>query len=44
MRRYDSLLGRWQDRGLVSADEIRRGHVLQIEHKGFSLLELTQEV
>ena len=44
LRRYDSLLGRWQDHGSVSADRIRRGQVLQIEHKGFSLLELTQEV
>lgn len=44
MRRYDSLLGRWQERGIIKADEIRRGHVLQVEHKGFSLLELTQEV
>jgi len=44
LRHYDSLLGRWQDHGLIHADDIRRGHVLQIGHKGFSLLELTQEV
>ena len=44
LRRYDSLLGHWQDGGLVPAEHLRRGHVLEIERKGFSLLELTQEV
>lgn len=42
VRRYDSLLGRWTERGQISAAQIRRGHVLQLEHKGFSILELTQ--
>jgi hypothetical protein len=44
LRRYDSLLGKWRDDGLVSADKIQQGHVMQIERKGFCLLELTQEV
>ena len=43
-RVYESLLGEWVDRGLIPAERLGQGHVLQIERKGFSLLELTQEV
>ncbi len=43
-RLYESLLGQWVDRGLLSAENFQQGHVLQIERKGFCLLELTQEV
>lgn len=43
-RVYESLLGRWVDHGVLTAEALARGHVLQIERKGFSLLELTQEV
>ncbi len=43
LRVYDSLLGEWRDRGLVTAEQVRRGHVLQVEQQGFNLLELTQE-
>lgn len=43
VRVYESLLRQWADRGVVSAESLARGHVLQIERKGFSLLELTQE-
>ncbi len=43
-RMYESLLGRWIDRGLLSAESLQHGHVLQLERKGFSLLELTQEI
>lgn len=44
LRRYDSLLGHWQGGGLVPAEHLRQGHVLEIEREGFSLLELAQEV
>ena len=43
-RVYESLLGEWVDRGLIPAERLGQGHVLKIERKGFSLLELTQEV
>lgn len=43
-RLYESLLGEWEDRGLLPADRLQSGHVLKIERKGFCLLELTQEV
>ena len=43
-RLYESLLGQWVDRGLLSAAHLQQGHVLQIERKGFCLLELMQEV
>ncbi len=43
VRAYDSLLGGWAERGLIPAAQLARGHVLKIERKGFSLLELTQE-
>lgn len=44
VRVYQSLLGGWADRGLLSAESLAGGHVLQIERKGFSLLEIIQEV
>jgi hypothetical protein len=43
-RVYESLLGEWVDRGLLAAEQFQQGHVLKIERKGFTLLELTQEV
>ena len=43
-RVYESLLGEWVDRGLLSAERLASGHVLKIERKGFTLLELNQEV
>ncbi len=44
MRLYESLLGEWEDHGLMPAEQFQLGHVLKIERKGFCLLELTQEV
>lgn len=44
LRRFDSLLGEWRDRGRLTAEDVQRGYVLQVEQKGFSLLELTQDV
>ena len=41
---FDSLLGRWAEIGLISAEQLKIGHVMQIEHRGFCLLELQQEV
>jgi len=44
-RTYNSLLGHWvEDDDLLSAEELTRGVTLQLEHKGFCLLELRQEV
>ena len=43
-RLYESLLGGWEDHGLIPAEQFQAGHVLRIERKGFCLLELTQEV
>ena len=43
-RVYESLLGEWADHGLLPADQLMRGHILKIERKGFSLVELRQEV
>jgi hypothetical protein len=43
LRIYDSLVARWVDRGAVPAEQLRRGIVLQIERKGFWLLEVAQE-
>ncbi|MBV9852537.1 MAG: hypothetical protein JO250_22965 [Armatimonadetes bacterium] len=44
VRIYESLLGQWLDRGVIPAERLRQGHVLQIERMGFSLLEMQQEV
>ena len=43
-RVYESLLGEWADHGLLPADQLTRGHILKIERKGFSIVELRQEV
>jgi len=42
LRQFDSLLGVWQDQGVLPASRFEDGYVLQIERKGFSLLELTK--
>lgn len=44
VRAYESLLGRWKDKGLMPAERLQRGVVLQIEHKGFALADLQQEL
>ncbi|HWE62089.1 MAG TPA: hypothetical protein VHB98_10285, partial [Chloroflexota bacterium] len=44
MRVYDSLVGSWADHGLVVAERLRRGIVLQLERKGFWVFEALQEV
>lgn len=43
IRVYESLLGQWYDRGVLPAEHLHRGHVLQIERKGFSLMDFQQE-
>ena len=43
-RLYESLLGEWEDHGLLPVEQLQAGHVLKIEGKGFCLLELVQEV
>ncbi len=43
VRVYESLLGRWDDHGVIPAATLQRGRVLQIERRGFSLLEVRQE-
>ena len=43
VRRFDSLLGRWRNTGPLSGEEMEKGIVVQIEHKGFVLLELVKE-
>jgi hypothetical protein len=44
MNVYDSLLGHWEDQGLVQAERLRQGIPLQIERQGFWLFDLTQAV
>jgi hypothetical protein len=45
LRSFDSLIGIWEESdGLVSSDELARGIPIQIERKGFRLLDLRQEV
>ena len=43
LRYFDSLLGRWQDGGRVSAEQIMTGLGMRLERKGFWLVELQQE-
>ncbi len=44
-RTYNSLRGAWVEDGeLLSAERLCRGVTVQIEHKGFCLFELKQEV
>jgi hypothetical protein len=42
LRRFDSLFGGWEDKGDVTKDSIINGHIVQIEHQGFCLLEVTE--
>ena len=42
-RSYDSLLGRWEDAGSLQAERLDLGIAMQVERKGFWLLELTGE-
>ncbi|HEV7128076.1 MAG TPA: GH116 family glycosyl hydrolase [Ktedonobacterales bacterium] len=44
MNVYDSLLGHWEDQGLVQTERLRQGIPLQIERQGFWLFDLTQAV
>lgn len=44
VRSYESLLGRWKEGGLVPAEELQKGRVIHIEHKGFALVDLQQEL
>lgn len=44
VRSYESLLGRWMEKGLVPAERLQQGEVLHIEHKGFALVDLEQEL
>jgi hypothetical protein len=42
LRAYDSLLGHWNDSGVVQAAALSSGIVLQLERKGFWVFEVTQ--
>ncbi|ACZ43020.1 Glycogen debranching protein-like protein [Thermobaculum terrenum ATCC BAA-798] len=44
LRAYNSLFGQWQDMGRVPAQKLQQGMPLQIERKGFVVLDLKQEV
>ncbi len=44
VRCFNSLRGAWIDSNVVSATELRRGIPLELEQKGFCVLELSQEV
>jgi hypothetical protein len=45
LRTYDSLLRGWTEHdGLLSGEDLKRGVMLTIERRGFSLLDLHQEV
>jgi len=43
LRVFDSLLNYWTDRGLFPAEYLRQGMVIQLERKGFFVVEATQE-
>ena len=43
MRSFHSLRGAWVDDGLVTADRLRTGIAVELERKGFAVLELEQE-
>jgi hypothetical protein len=44
-RVFDSLIGRWQESAdLVPADRLRQGVALQVEQRGFWVLDLKQAV
>jgi hypothetical protein len=42
-RAFDSLAGRWIDRGDLCAAAVRRGLTLSVERKGFQLVQLARE-
>lgn len=45
LRQYDSQMGEWHEEdALVSAERLARGIPMQIERKGFRVLELQQAV
>ncbi len=44
VRTFNSLRGEWVDDGVLRAGDIQRGIPLQLERKGFTVLELQQEV
>ncbi len=45
LRTYNSMTEEWiENEGLISADELRQGHTVELEGKGYSMLELRQEV
>lgn len=43
MRSFDSMRGSWVDGNTISADQLRVGLPIQLERKGFWLIELQQE-
>ena len=43
LRDFDSLRGEWNDRGTIPAAELHQGRIVQVEQRGFCLLELTPE-
>ena len=43
LREYNSLLGHWIDQEPLPAEQLREGIVLQLERKGFWVIEVTQE-
>ena len=43
MRSFNSLRGAWTDSGSLGADELQRGIALELERKGFWVVELEQE-
>ncbi len=43
-RSYDSLEGNWRDEGILSSKVIQQGITLQLESKGFRLIEFTPEM
>src|SRR5665213_598752 len=43
MRSFDSMRGAWVDGDAISADQLRVGVPIQLERKGFWLIELQQE-
>lgn len=44
LRLFDSLFGRWEDSRRIAAAHLQTGVTLQIERKGFALLDLRQVV
>jgi hypothetical protein len=44
VKAFNSLRAAWVDNGMVSAEQIRRGMPIQLERKGFVVMELTHEI